>query len=68
MFKCKKGVYTENPTHPNLMGVIEFKRGNTSKAIENLEKARENYVKIMGRTTGRLVSNDVYAKSFYMLG
>jgi tetratricopeptide (TPR) repeat protein len=86
----------------NLMGNIELKKGNTSQAIENLEKAvsllpceyniyhaqsvivsslasayfqegnmekaQENYEKISGMTTGRLLSNDIYAKAFYMLG
>jgi len=34
----------------------------------NLEKAREEYEKIISLTTGRLEHGDIYAKSFYMLG
>jgi len=34
----------------------------------DLEKAREEYEKILPLTTGRLYQGDIYAKSFYMLG
>ena len=34
----------------------------------NLEKAREEYEKIISLTTGRFFFGDIYAKSFYMLG
>jgi len=33
-----------------------------------LEKAEEEYKKIISLTTGRLFYGDIYAKSFYMLG
>jgi len=86
----------------HLMGNIELKRENFSKAIEyfkeaisllpsqwgisyhhalfidplaltyyksgDLDKAREEYEKILSLTTGRLYYGDIYAKSFYMLG
>jgi len=90
----------------HLMGMIEFKRGNLSRAVEyfkqaisllpsqsqsdfyfvhgrtlfvdslalayyvagDLEKAREEYEKIISFTTGRLYYGDIYVKSFYMLG
>ncbi len=34
----------------------------------DLEKARETYEKITSLTLGRLLSGDIFAKSFYMLG
>jgi len=34
----------------------------------NIEKAREEYERIISLTTGRLYYGDIYAKSFYMLG
>jgi len=34
----------------------------------DLEKAREEYEKILNLTTGRLFYGDIYVKSFYMLG
>ena len=34
----------------------------------NLEKATEEYERIISLTTGRLYYGDIYAKSFYMLG
>jgi tetratricopeptide (TPR) repeat protein len=34
----------------------------------DLEKAREEYLKIIQLTSGRLLFGDIYAKSFYMLG
>lgn len=34
----------------------------------DLEKAREEFEKILGLTTGRLYFGDIYAKSFYTLG
>jgi len=34
----------------------------------DLEKAREEYLKITQLTTGRLLFGDIFAKSFYMLG
>jgi tetratricopeptide (TPR) repeat protein len=35
---------------------------------EDLEKAREEYEKIISLTKGRLYYGDIYVKSFYMLG
>jgi hypothetical protein len=35
---------------------------------DGLEKARAEFEKIIGLTTGRLNFGDIYAKSFYMLG
>jgi tetratricopeptide (TPR) repeat protein/predicted Ser/Thr protein kinase len=37
-------------------------------AAGDLEKAREEYGKIISLTTGRLYYGDIYVKSFYMLG
>ena len=34
----------------------------------NIEKAREQYERIIGLTYGRLYYGDIYAKSYYMLG
>lgn len=34
----------------------------------DVEKAREEYERILSLTTGRLYFGDIYAKSFYMLG
>jgi len=83
-----------------LMGNVELKRENFSKAIEylkkalsltaygpltkngsyinslalayynsgELEKAQQEYERIISLTTGRLNYGDIYAKSFYMLG
>ena len=34
----------------------------------DLEKARQEYEKIISLTKGRLYFGDIYAKSFYMLG
>ena len=34
----------------------------------NMDKAREEYERIVSHTTGRLLWGDLYAKSFYMLG
>lgn len=36
--------------------------------VGNLEKAKEEYEKIISLSTGRLSYGDIYAKSFYMLG
>jgi len=36
--------------------------------IGNIEKAREEYEKIVILTTGRIYYGDIYVKSFYMLG
>jgi len=93
--------------HRHLMGMIELKRDNFSKAIEyfkealsllpfqnslsspwprdyhalfieplasayfkagDLEKAREEYERIISLISGRFFCGDIYAKSFYMLG
>jgi len=89
--------------HHLLIGKIELKKGNFSRAIENLksalslmpnqfseffdrhalflgplasayyksgdlEKAAEEYERIISLTTGRLAYGDIYAESFYMLG
>jgi serine/threonine protein kinase/Tfp pilus assembly protein PilF len=34
----------------------------------NIDKAREEYEKIISLTVGRIYAGDIYAKSFYMLG
>jgi len=34
----------------------------------NIEKAREEYEKIISLTVGRIYAGDIYVKSFYMLG
>ena len=91
----------------HLMGMIELKRENPSKAIENfkealsllpsqcllfpyitgedhalfieplalahykagdIDRAREEYERIVTLTSGRINYGDIYAKSFYMLG
>jgi len=89
--------------HHLLIGMIELKKGDFAKAVENfrralflmpnqysgflenhalfldplatayneagdLEKAEEEYKKIISLTTGRLLDGDIYAKSYYKLG
>ena len=68
-----KNAYSEMPAQCSLylnrhhamfiypLGLAYFMSGD-------LEKARGEYEKIMGMTTGRIWFGDLYAKSFYMLG
>ncbi|MCK4646217.1 MAG: protein kinase [Candidatus Aminicenantes bacterium] len=66
-----KKAYSEMPAQSSLydnharfiypLGLAYFKSGD-------LDKAQEEYERILAMTTGRLWWGDLYAKSFYMLG
>jgi serine/threonine protein kinase/Tfp pilus assembly protein PilF len=63
-FQYTDGQYRNNDSHAlfiDPLALAYYKSGN-------LEKAREEYEKIISLTTGRLGHGDIYAKSFHMLG
>jgi len=61
LLPCEYNIYHAQSVFVNSLASAYFEEGN-------LEKAQENYEKIIGMTTGRLISNDLYTKAFYMLG
>jgi tetratricopeptide (TPR) repeat protein/tRNA A-37 threonylcarbamoyl transferase component Bud32 len=55
------GPFTKPASMINELALAYYKSGN-------LEKAREEFVRITKLTTGRLSYGDIYTRSFYMLG
>jgi len=55
------GPLEKDASFVNSLALAYYKAGD-------LEKAREEYERIISLTTGRLDYGDIYAKSFYMLG
>jgi len=63
-FQYTDGQHTDDDSHALFIDPLAFSYYKSG----NLEKAREEYEKIISLTTGRLNYGDIYAKSFYMLG
>ncbi|NOR22597.1 MAG: protein kinase [Candidatus Aminicenantes bacterium] len=63
-FQYTDGQYTDDDSHALFIDPLAFSYYKSG----NLEKAREEYEKIISLTTGRILYGDIYAKSFYMLG
>ncbi len=53
--------HNENALFMESLALAYYKKGD-------LEKARQEYQKILSLTVGRIFYGDIYAKSFYMLG
>ena len=61
LFPHQQDIYDEHAFYLNSLASAYYQTGN-------LEKASEQYAKIVSLTTGRLRWGDIYARSFYWLG
>lgn len=61
LFSHQQSMYDDHAFYLNALASAYYQTGN-------LEKANEQYQKIISLTTGRLRWGDIYAKSYYMMG
>ena len=66
--KAKDLLYSPNENFPEYNPLFIYTLADAYYRAGDLEKAREEYEKIVALAFGRLNSGDIYAKSIYMLG
>jgi serine/threonine protein kinase len=61
-------LYAPNDQRPEYHAIFLYSLAQAYKSAGDLDKAEEEFHKIISLVKGRLSSGDLYAKSFYMLG